>query len=127
MREKIVVMLTTEGTYPFHQGGVSTWCNTLVTQLDNVEFVVYSILMRLVHIILNLHMFFQEYEYKVSFKSEETRDAFKEIVFLHHADARNKLPRPDLYCLIQSLDKTTRKMKYQQTDRINILSWRNSE
>ncbi|MEB3101356.1 GT4 family glycosyltransferase PelF [Ferviditalea candida] len=176
MRQKIVVMLTTEGTYPFHQGGVSTWCDTLVTQLDDVEYIVYSILMnpfvtqkfklpdtaslikmplwgteepsehlstpfsfnylakkrttrkviddrfiplfremieeilslnkdphRLAQIIFDLHLFFQEYEYKISFKSEAAWDAFKEIVFRHHADARNKLPRPDLYCLIQSL------------------------
>lgn len=42
---KIRVMLTTEGTYPFHQGGVSTWCDALVNKLPNVEYVVYSIMM----------------------------------------------------------------------------------
>lgn len=38
-------MLTTEGTYPFHQGGVSTWCNVLVDGLPNVDYFIYSIMM----------------------------------------------------------------------------------
>ena len=42
---KIKVMLTTEGTYPFHQGGVSTWCDILVNKLDRFDYVVYSIIM----------------------------------------------------------------------------------
>lgn len=41
----ISVMLTTEGTYPFHRGGVSTWCDVLVKRIPSVDFVVYSILM----------------------------------------------------------------------------------
>jgi polysaccharide biosynthesis protein PelF len=32
------VFLTTEGTYPFHKGGVSTWCDALITQLSEVDF-----------------------------------------------------------------------------------------
>jgi len=39
------VMMTTEGTYPFHMGGVSTWCDALTKGIPNVEFVLYSILM----------------------------------------------------------------------------------
>ncbi|KLU66431.1 putative glycosyltransferase EpsD [Desulfosporosinus acididurans] len=42
---KIKVMLTTEGTFPFHQGGVSTWSNVLVQGLPSVDYVVYSIIM----------------------------------------------------------------------------------
>jgi glycosyltransferase involved in cell wall biosynthesis len=38
-------MLTTEGTYPFHRGGVSTWCDLLVNRVNGVDFVVYSVLM----------------------------------------------------------------------------------
>ena len=43
--DKIRVMLTTEGTYPFHQGGVSQWCHTLVEKLTGVDYVIYSIMM----------------------------------------------------------------------------------
>lgn len=42
---RLKVMLTTEGTYPFHQGGVSTWCNVLVDGLTNVDYVIYSVMM----------------------------------------------------------------------------------
>ncbi len=42
---RIRVMLSTEGTYPFHQGGVSTWCNVLVEKLPNIDYVIYSIIM----------------------------------------------------------------------------------
>lgn len=45
MSGKTKVMLSTEGTYPFHQGGVSTWCDILVNHLDGYEFVIYSIIM----------------------------------------------------------------------------------
>ena len=45
MEDKIRVMLTTEGTYPYHQGGVSTWCDQLVHNLTDIEYVVYSIIM----------------------------------------------------------------------------------
>lgn len=38
------VLLTTEGTYPFHQGGVSTWCDMLVRRLGTVDFTVLSII-----------------------------------------------------------------------------------
>ncbi len=45
MSKKLKVMLTTEGTYPFHQGGVSTWCDILIKKLDGVDFVLYSLMM----------------------------------------------------------------------------------
>ncbi|NPV52522.1 MAG: GT4 family glycosyltransferase PelF [Firmicutes bacterium] len=45
MSKSIKVMLATEGTYPFHRGGVSTWCDILIKCLSSVDFVVYSILM----------------------------------------------------------------------------------
>ncbi|HSU80156.1 MAG TPA: DUF3492 domain-containing protein, partial [Candidatus Angelobacter sp.] len=35
---KLKVLLTTEGTYPFHQGGVSTWCDLLVQKLHDIDF-----------------------------------------------------------------------------------------
>lgn len=44
MSNKMKVMLTTEGTYPFHQGGVSTWCDILINKLEPVDYVVYAIL-----------------------------------------------------------------------------------
>lgn len=43
--KNIKVMLTTEGTYPFHLGGVSTWCDILVNKLENVDYVLYSLMM----------------------------------------------------------------------------------
>ncbi|WP_336787927.1 GT4 family glycosyltransferase PelF [Paenibacillus sp. MMO-177] len=45
MNDKMKVLLTTEGTYPFHQGGVSTWCDILINKLEPVEYVVYSVIM----------------------------------------------------------------------------------
>jgi polysaccharide biosynthesis protein PelF len=32
------VLLTTEGTYPFHWGGLATWCHALIQELPDVEF-----------------------------------------------------------------------------------------
>ena len=42
---KIKVMLATEGTYPHSSGGVSTWCDSLVKNLHDVDYYVYSIIM----------------------------------------------------------------------------------
>jgi glycosyltransferase involved in cell wall biosynthesis len=39
----IDVLLTTEGTYPYVTGGVSTWAHQLVTGLSEKRFVVYSV------------------------------------------------------------------------------------
>ena len=35
---RLSVLLTTEATYPFHQGGVSTWCHTLTHRLPEMDF-----------------------------------------------------------------------------------------
>lgn len=46
MSGNIKVMMTTEGTYPFHHGGVSTWCDILVNKLHkDVDYVLYSVMM----------------------------------------------------------------------------------
>lgn len=37
------VLLCTEGTYPFHQGGVSTWCDTLVQRLQDLDYTIFAI------------------------------------------------------------------------------------
>lgn len=176
MNNKIKVMLTTEGTYPFHQGGVSTWCDLLVKRSESVDYVIYSVLMDpfvtqkfdlpesttlikmplwgteepsehlstpfsqtfmakkrttshninkyfiplfedlikeiirpvknpklLAKVMLDLHLYFQYYEYKVSFKSEEAWETYKRIVLEYVASKDSQLARPDVYSLIQSL------------------------
>ncbi len=45
MENRLKVMLSTEGTYPFHQGGVSTWCDILVNNITEVDYYLYSIIM----------------------------------------------------------------------------------
>ncbi len=45
MSKRPLVLLTTEGTYPYHMGGVSTWCDTLVHHLPDVDFQVFAIAM----------------------------------------------------------------------------------
>jgi len=42
---KLRVMLATEGTYPYHLGGVSTWCDTLVQRLGDVDFTIFAVAM----------------------------------------------------------------------------------
>ncbi len=42
---RIKVMLTNEGSYPFHQSGESSWCNDLVNGLTNVDYTIYSMMM----------------------------------------------------------------------------------
>ena len=37
------VLLTTEGTYPFAKGGVSTWCHVLTQQLPKISFKLFAI------------------------------------------------------------------------------------
>ena len=39
------VLLTTEGTYPFHKGGVSTWCDVLTWQLPENHFTLCAVTM----------------------------------------------------------------------------------
>ena len=176
MNSNLTVMLTTEGTYPFHQGGVSTWCDILVKRLESVDYVIYSILMdpfvtqkfqlppsaklikmplwgteepsehletpfsenflakerttakvidsqflplfreliqqiiglekdphRLARILLDMHQYFQQYEYKISFKSQLTWETYKKIVLEYVDQPANRMGRPDVYGLIQSL------------------------
>lgn len=45
MPDKIRVVLTTEGTYPYYTGGVSTWADILVRQLADVNFYLLPIMM----------------------------------------------------------------------------------
>jgi glycosyltransferase involved in cell wall biosynthesis len=39
------VLLTTEGTYPFHGGGVSTWCDALTSHLPEIDFTLLAVTM----------------------------------------------------------------------------------
>jgi polysaccharide biosynthesis protein PelF len=39
------ILLATEGTYPFHKGGVSTWCDVLTWQLPEVDFTLLAVMM----------------------------------------------------------------------------------
>ncbi|MFC0215182.1 GT4 family glycosyltransferase PelF [Paenibacillus chartarius] len=176
MSEKLVVMMSTEGTYPFHQGGVSTWCDILIKRLKSVDYVIYSVLMdpfvtqkfqlpdstrlikmplwgteepsehlhtpfsqtffskrrtteqsirhlflplftdlvqellslekdpiRLANTLNALYEYFQEYEFKLSFKSELAWDMYKTIVLSIAQDPKYRLAQPDIYSLIQSL------------------------
>src|SRR6266576_4057747 len=42
-QEPISVLLTTEGTYPFYTGGVSTWCHRLTHGLPAIDFSVLAV------------------------------------------------------------------------------------
>ena len=44
-RTKLSVLLTTEGTYPYHGGGVSTWCHALTHRLPGIDFTIFSVAM----------------------------------------------------------------------------------
>lgn len=176
MRNRLRVLLTTEGTYPFHQGGVSTWCDILVRDMKSVDYTVYSILMdpfvtqkfqlpegtdlikvplwgteepsehlteafsksflakqrtnrkaietrfiplfeQLVREIINggqdpetlgdvmlkLHLYFESYEYKASFKSELAWETYKRIVLTEVNGPGSDWPRPSVNGLIQSM------------------------
>jgi polysaccharide biosynthesis protein PelF len=41
--ETMSVLLTTEGTYPFYSGGVSTWCHRLTHGLPDIDFRILSV------------------------------------------------------------------------------------
>lgn len=176
MDRKLRVMLTTEGTYPFHQGGVSTWSNTLVNRIDDVEYVVYSVIMnpfvtqkfdlpdkteliklplwgteepgehlkmpfskvfeaknrttdkivktkflplfrelisgiiiedsdydRLGDVLVELYEYFKVYEYKVSFKSQVTWEAYKQMITEFSYDHEVNIGMPNVFSMIQSL------------------------
>jgi polysaccharide biosynthesis protein PelF len=169
-------MLTTEGTYPFHQGGVSTWCDTLIKNCNSIEFTIFSITMNpfvtkkftipdnsvliqvplwgteepsehldipfskvymqkkktneniidnefinnfseLINEILNqkkdpekfadvlfkMHKYFKKFEYKKSFKSEQTWEAYKKIIKSYTIDKEKNILNPDVFGLISSL------------------------
>ena len=38
------VLLTTEGTYPYHRGGVGTWCDLLVQRMEGVNYHVFAVI-----------------------------------------------------------------------------------
>jgi polysaccharide biosynthesis protein PelF len=176
MKSNFSVLLTTEGTYPFHQGGVSTWCDMLVKEMKNVDYILYSVLTNpfisqkfelptnsklikvplwgteepaehldipfsLVYlkkkrttskvikayflplfkqlikeiiipnknpkyfgeVLYQLYLYFQEYEYKESFKSEEVWNVYKEYILESTRNLENGIDQPDIYGLIQSL------------------------
>lgn len=42
---KFSVLMATEGTYPFHGGGVSTWCDVLLRSLPDVDFKLLAVMM----------------------------------------------------------------------------------
>src|SRR5438093_11834817 len=42
---RLSVLLTTEGTFPYHRGGVSTWCHALTHELSDIDFRVLAITM----------------------------------------------------------------------------------
>lgn len=173
---KLTVMMATEGTYPFTRGGVSTWCDSLISRLPDLDFVVYSVVTdphvamhfqlppnaRLVkvplwgteepsehlnspfskvylsklrtrnsiihkrflplfklliielfsvrkdpealgQVMFQLHQYFKRYEYKVSFRSELTWNAYKELVEECVLNPEFGLAQADVFGLIQSL------------------------
>lgn len=42
---RLSVLLTTEGTYPYHRGGVSTWCHALTNELPEIDFTIMAVTM----------------------------------------------------------------------------------
>ncbi len=46
MKRPLSVLLTTEGTYPYYQGGVGTWCDVLIRQMPDVRFTLLSLAAR---------------------------------------------------------------------------------
>lgn len=40
---RLSVLLTTEGTYPFYKGGVSTWCHNLTQKLPDIDFSIFAV------------------------------------------------------------------------------------
>jgi len=45
MSEHLSVLLTTEGTYPFSGGGVSTWCDTLIRNTPDIRYTLLPLMM----------------------------------------------------------------------------------
>ena len=42
-RERPIIVMANEGTYPFVGGGVSTWCDQLCSGLDDVDYIVLAV------------------------------------------------------------------------------------
>jgi glycosyltransferase involved in cell wall biosynthesis len=42
-QNRLSVLLTSEGTYPFHHGGVSVWCDQLVRHIPEVDYHVFAV------------------------------------------------------------------------------------
>jgi polysaccharide biosynthesis protein PelF len=176
MNSNLSVLLTTEGTYPFSQGGVSTWCDMLVKEMKDIDFVLYSVITnpfisqkfelpthsklikvplwgteepsehleipfslvylkkkrtttkiirthflplfkKLIYeimtpqkdpqyfgeVLYQLYLYFQEYEYKESFKSEVIWTEYKSLILEWCKESNNRIEKPDIYGLIQSL------------------------
>lgn len=176
MGNNLSVLLTTEGTYPFHHGGVSNWCHQLTDQMPDVNFILYSVVVnpyvtqkftlnsnsKLIRVplwgteepsehlglpfsavyfskfrttqkvidtnflplftnlvtellalkkdptkfaqsLIELHTFFKEFDFKISFKSKSTWEMYKEIITEAVKQPKNHLREPDVYSLIQSL------------------------
>jgi len=173
----IRVMLTTEGTYPFHHGGVSTWCDVLTKRLRNIDYVLYSVMMNpyvtqkfslpestdlikvplwgtedaaenllqkpfsdiyltkkvtteriietqflplfkifiqeiltldknpyvFAQTLYNMYLYFKEYDYTLSFKSEIIWDEYKRYIFHFTSDSKNGCTVPSIFDLTQSL------------------------
>lgn len=176
MKSNLSVLLTTEGTYPFHQGGVSNWCDILMKEMKDVDYILYSVManpfitpkftlptnskhikvplwgteepcehldipfslvymkkkrttgkvietyflplfkklifeilapeknpQRFGEILFQLYKYFQEYEYKESFKSEKIWQTYKEYILDFSKNQDSTIHQPDIYSLIQSL------------------------
>jgi polysaccharide biosynthesis protein PelF len=176
MKSNLSVLLTTEGTYPYHQGGVSNWCDILVKEMKGVDYILYSVManpfttakfilpthtkqlkvplwgteepsehqdipfsqvymkkkrttgkvietyflplfrqlileiltsnknpQRFGEILFQLYKYFQEYEYKESFKSEKIWHTYKDYVLEISKGIETTIHQPDIYSLIQSL------------------------
>lgn len=43
--QPVRVLMTTEGTYPFHGGGVSTWCDALISNLPEIDYTLLAVAM----------------------------------------------------------------------------------
>lgn len=43
--KRLSVLFATEGTYPYHKGGVSTWCHALIANLREIDFTIFAVAM----------------------------------------------------------------------------------
>lgn len=171
------VLLSAEGTYPYHSGGVSTWCDNLIKGLPEIDFILFPIMMnpyisikydmppnvkqiirvplwgteepaeyileipfshlylskkrtttsvisrfflpllqdflrilyasstdaqRLGELLLEMHQYFQEFDYNTTFKARVVWDTFVEAI-LEQTHAANQTESPYIYDLTESL------------------------